>query len=444
MRILIITSKFPRFARDAQPPFVFYFAKELVKLGHEVFAVAPHDKGAKTEEVLEGVKIFRFRYFPEAWQKLSYGPGIPTNITKSLFSAIQMPFFILSEIMKSWSVARKVKADIVHAHWGFPQGLAARFTGLPYVINFYGGELFMARKFKLMWLINFAVNGSCRSFTVTKYYVDIMKDYGIKKPIGAIPLGVDVKTFYPNVKGWKEVRNKFCGKDELMVLFVGRLVERKGPNYLVEAFRKVAAAVPKAKLVVVGGGPMESALKQQAEELGIQGKVIFTGEITNTELPKYYCAADIFVLPSIIDRHGDREGQGVVYLEAMACKTPVIGTESGGIPDVIKEGTGLMVKVEKSGLVYAPNPGQLADTIIKLLKSSKLRKSMGEKAYKHVLNRFTWEKIAQQYVEVFRDCLMSEFSNQKGKKDRENSDHVQKPHYSKVKSRVHQFKTGGF
>lgn len=395
MKILIVTSKFPRFANDPQPPFVFYFAKELVKLGHEVEAVAPHDKGAKDEEVLEGIRIRRFRYFfPESLQRLSYGPGIPTNITKSLFAVLQMPFFIIAEILATRRAARKFRPDVIHAHWGFPQGLAARFAGVPYFINFYGGEFAMARKFRLMWLLKGIVSRSAGSFTVTNYYVNLMRSSGLNLSTTPIPLGVDTFKFRPGVKGSEEIRRKFCRSNELMVLFVGRLVERKGPDYLVSAFRKVALEVPNARLVMVGGGPMEASLKKQAEQLGISGKIAFCGEIPNAELPKYYCAADIFVLPSIIDRHGDMEGQGVVYAEAMACKIPVIGTDTGGIPDVISRDVGLLVK-EK-------DPEDLANGIIKLLKDSKLRKSMGEKAYKLVQERFSWDRIAEVYVRIFK------------------------------------------
>ncbi len=399
LRILIVTSKFPRFVNDPQPPFVFYFARELVKLGHKVAVVAPHAAGAKKHEFMDGIEIFRHQYFvPASWQCLSYGPGIPTNINKSVFAAFQMPFFILSQILLARSVVKKFRPDVVHAHWGFPQGLSARFTGVPYFINFYGGELFMARKFRLMWLLDYVVNHSRRSFTVTDYYVQLMHEMGIRGDIGAIPLGVDVSTFHPDVKGSDELRQRFCSRNELMVLFVGRLVERKGCNYLVEAFADVVKEVPNAKLVVVGGGPMDSLLRKMASGLGIAGRVVFCGEITNSELPAYYCAADIFVLPSIIDRHGDREGQGVVYIEAMACKTPVIGTNTGGIPYVISRDVGVMVE-EK-------NSKELASAIIRLLKDSVLRKSMGEKAYKRVMSRFTWAKIAQEYVDVFRDCVV--------------------------------------
>ncbi len=405
LKILIITSKFPRFENDPQPPFVFCFAKELVKMGHEVYAVAPHDRGARKEEVLEGVRIFRFRYFfPASLQRLSYGPGIPVNIHKSLLAAFQMPFFILSEILMAKKVAKKFRPDVVHAHWAFPQGLAAKFTGVPYFINFYGGEFFMAKKFKLVWLLKYVVDSSSASFTLTNYYVRLMQQAGLNLSSTPIPLGVDTSNFRPGVSGSADVRKKFCRKNELMVLFVGRLVERKGPDFLLSAFRRVAMAVPNSKLVIVGGGPLNHGLEKQARKLRLSEKVIFAGEIPNAELPKYYCAADVFVLPSIVDRNGDMEGQGVVYAEAMACKTPVIGTKTGGIPDVISHGeVGLLIPLEKEHGWTEKDAGSLADGMIRLLEDSKLRKAMGENAYKLVQKRFSWDRIAAEYVRIFSD-----------------------------------------
>ena len=401
LRVLLVTSKFPRFADDPQPSFVYYFARELVKLGHEVAVVAPHASGAKKSDMLGGIRIHRFRYFiPSSMQKLSYGPGIPANIRKSLFAAAQMPFFILSQILLTKKVAKAMQPDIVHAHWGFPQGLAARFTGLPYMVTLYGGEMFLARKFHMVRALDYIIRGSCATVTVTDVYVKLLRDFGVKGKVGILPLGVDTWTFRPNLPGAAAVKRKFCKDGELMVLCVGRLVEKKGINYLVEAFADVAKSVPNSRLVIVGSGPMDSYLKDLARKLGIHSKVSFCGEISHKDLPKYYCAADLFVLPSIIDKHGDREGQGVVYLEAMASKVPVIGTNTGGIPDVItSRDVGLLVP-EK-------NSRALAAAIIKLLQNRKLRERMGEKAYEHALRRFSWRHIAEEYVKMYRKCIKS-------------------------------------
>ncbi len=398
LKVLLITSKFARFANDPQPPFVYDLAVELQKMGHEVHVVAPHDKGCKKNEVLNGINVYRFQYFyPASMQRLSYGPGIPANINRSIFAQVQMPFFSVSEIRLAGKVSKKVNPDVVHAHWGFPQGLAAKYTKKPYVVTFYGGETFLAKRFRMIGVLNSIIRNSCRSFALSSGLREIMQEFGVEGNVEVMPLGVDMQKFSPKISGYDKVRKKFCGKNEMMILCVGRLVEKKGINYLIEAFSKVVSEVPGARLVIVGSGPMDSYLRKLAAHLEVGKNVFFCGEIPHSELPKYYAASDLFVLPSIIDKTGDRETQGVVYLEAMASKIPVIGTNTGGIPDVIKEGTGMMVKQKE--------PDELASAMIKLLKNSELRYSFGEKAYKHVQKNFTWKSIAKKYVEAYRSCL---------------------------------------
>ncbi len=398
LKVLLITSKFARFINDPQPPFVYDLAVELDKLGHEVHVVAPHDKGSKKSEKLNGINVFRFQYFyPASMQRLSYGPGIPANINRSIFSQFQMPFFSVSEISLARKISKKISPDVVHAHWGFPQGLAAKYTGKPYIVTFYGGETFLARRFRMIGILNNIIRHSCRSFALSTGLRDIMHEFGVEGSVDVMPLGVDVKKFRPKVQGFEGIKKRFCPNNELMVLCVGRLVEKKGINYLIEAFSKVLEEIPESRLVIVGSGPMDSYLKKLALNIGISKNVFFCGEIPHSDLPKYYSACDLFVLPSIIDKTGDRETQGVVYIEAMASKVPVIGTNTGGIPDVITDGVGIMVQ-EK-------DPDELAETMVRLLADKKLRSVMGEKAYKHVQKSFTWGSIAKKYSDAYRSCL---------------------------------------
>ncbi|MEK6837350.1 MAG: glycosyltransferase family 4 protein, partial [Nanoarchaeota archaeon] len=125
----------------------------------------------------------------------------------------------------------------------------------------------------------------------------------------------------------------------------------------------------------------------------------FAGSIPNTDLPSFYKAADVFVLPSIIDSKGDTEGLGVVLLEAIAAGTPVVASNVGGIPDVITSNkTGL--------LVGQKNPAALSKAIVSLLKNSWLRKRFGTAAKIRVEKNFSWEKIAAEFAKVY-DSIIS-------------------------------------
>lgn len=399
LNVLLITSKFPRFKGDPQPPFTYDLAKKLVKENCIVHVIAPHAPGAKKHEKFEGIFIHRFKYFfPSNLEKLAYGPGIPANIRTSFLAKLQIPFFLLSEIIFSKSIIKKINPDLVHVHWAIPQGISALFLKKPFIVTTYGGEVFLSKNFHITPIFNHIIKKSKTTYAITQGLKSIMNEFGIKGNIEVIPLGVDLDKFRPNISGWKEVKSKYCKKDEQMILCVGRLVEKKGIQYLLPAFSEVLKKIPKCKLVIVGDGYLNNSLKEQTKKLGLENKVFFTKEISHKDLPKYYCAADLFVLPSIIDKTGNRETQGVVYLEAMACKCPVIGTNTGGIPDVIQDKeTGLLVK-EK-------DPKELSKAIILLLTNKKLSQSLINNSTKSILSKFNWRNIAKKYIRIYKKII---------------------------------------
>lgn len=397
MKILFVTSKFPRWKNDPQPAFTYYLAKELVKVGHEIHVIAPHYPKSKLTEIFEGIYVYRFRYFiPSSLEKLAYGAGIPTNVKNSLLAKLQIPLFTLSEIIFVRKLIKKINPNLIHAHWAFPQGLAAQLTGLNYITTIYGGEIFLARKYKLIKILDSIIKNSYKSFALTSGLKDIMEEFGIKSKIEIIPLGVDIKIFKKSIN--KNLKKKYCQNNEFLVISVGRLVEKKGMEYLIHAFKKVKSEIKKVKLIIVGDGPLYNKLLTLRDKLELKKDVIFTKEINHILLPKYYSASDLFVLPSIIDNIGDRETQGVVFLEAMACGVPVIGTNTGGIPDIISnKDVGVLIPEKDSE--------KLADEIIRLLKNKKLRENYSGNGYNHTLKNFSWEKIAKKYISTYKEML---------------------------------------
>ncbi len=125
---------------------------------------------------------------------------------------------------------------------------------------------------------------------------------------------------------------------------MGYLIERKGFEYLIRAMPHVLEEHANARLKIVGSGPMESELKELIYELELGDEVEIVKNVSDDELLIAYNSSDLFVLPSIVDSQGNTEGLGVVLLEAMACRLPVIGSDVGGIPDIIQDGnTGILV-----------------------------------------------------------------------------------------------------
>jgi phosphatidylinositol alpha-1,6-mannosyltransferase len=196
--------------------------------------------------------------------------------------------------------------------------------------------------------------------------------------------------------------DKAKSKDDLglgrIILTVGRLVKRKGVDDLLRAGSEVLGEFPDVKIVVIGDGPERTALEGLAKELHITDSVLFTGRVDDGTLRRYYSAADVFVMPSKSIGGTDVEGFGIVFLEANASLTPVIGRRSGGIEDAIEDG--------KSGFLI-DEPSELAEKISYLLSNPVTAKQMAEYGRNRVVESFNWERIARRVHQVYEDVLRS-------------------------------------
>jgi phosphatidyl-myo-inositol dimannoside synthase len=200
--------------------------------------------------------------------------------------------------------------------------------------------------------------------------------------------GVDAGTFRPDESARRLIRDRHGLGDRPVVVCVSRLVPRKGQDTLLRAWPAVIEKIPDAVLLIAGRGPYEKALRQQAEQAGVAGSVIFTGPVPQDELPAHYAAGDVFSMPCRTRRGGlDVEGLGIVYLEASAAGLPVVGGDSGGAPDAILEG-------ETGYVVGGRDVGALSDRLIALLQDPAGARAMGEKGRAWVERDWNWDIIA--------------------------------------------------
>ena len=399
MKVLIVATGYPRWKGDFANVYLHRLAKSLVNKGVEVHVVAPHANGLKKNEIMDDVYIHRFQYlYPEKIQSLAYFPGMPEKV-KTIRGKMQLPFFMLSMIKKMISVVKKYDIDVINAHWAIPPGFVATVTKKihkkPVLIRVYGAELFPVLKGSSMFfkiaklMIKYALNSAEKVVSNSDVSCNAGKEISGREDIEILPDGVDTETFNPNVNG-DEIRKKY-GR---FIFSSGRMVERKGFIYLVEAVPYILKEFPKMKLIIGGDGPERKNLENEVNKLKIENNVIFPGFISDEDFPKYMKSADVFVLPSIVDSKGDTEGLGLVLAEAMACGVPVIGTKVGGIPYIIKNSGG-------GFLVEQKNPKELAEKIIMLLKDEKLRKEMGKIGRKYAKEKFGWGEIAERYYDIF-------------------------------------------
>ncbi len=401
MKVLVAASSaFPRWGNDPIPAFVHDLSVGVKERGADVAVLVPHHPGAKRFEIVDGMRVYRFSYFfPSRLERLCYGGGILPNIKRSVLARLQLPFLVAAELFSLFAVAAREKPDIIHAHWILPQGFTAALAGkllkIPVVITAHAGDVFPLNKPLFRMLSKFSLNAAS-AVTVNSSFTKAAVEKIASRTAKVIPMGVDLKLFSSSTASAAAAIRKKCGvgRNEKMLLFVGRLAEKKGVRYLIAAMASVLKRYPNCKLVIVGDGPEKAALAGQSQQLGLSSSVVFAGSIPNQQLPSFYRAADVFVLPSIVDKSGDTEGLGVVLLEAIAAGTPVVASKVGGIPDIVIDNkTGLLAEQK--------NPGRLAAAITSLLESPQLGKRLAASARKHIEKAYSWDRVAGQFASIF-------------------------------------------
>lgn len=396
MKIGMLASSFPRFEGDYAGSFLYHLARKLTEKGFELVIIAPFAPGYARFEIWDGMKIYRFPYFwPAKYHRLCYGSGILYNIKRNKLALCQVPFFIASELYWTKWVIDKESIDILHAHWLIPQGLTGFFLkkirGIPLVLTIHGSDVY-ALTSKFLSTIKAGVIRKADVCTVnSSSTLGVVQRISHRGRYEVIPMGVNIEQF--NLKNQNRDREK--REKENVLLYIGRLINLKGVNFLIEALPRVLAEYPATKLVLVGNGPERASLIKLSSDLGVAEAVIFEDYIPHEELPDRFHQADIFILPSIVDDQGCTEGLGVVLLEAMAAGVPVIGNRVGGIPDIIKDG--------ETGLLARPkDPGDLAEKIICLLREKDLRERLVKNGLDYVRENFSWDKLADSFGTIYQ------------------------------------------
>jgi len=394
--ICILTSSFPRYKGDLSGNFILSLAKELKKRGLDVFILAPHAPKVKKTEELDGIKVYRFSYFlPFALQKLCYGSGIAPNIRRSFLARLQLPFFFLSQLFSLIWLIKKEKIKIVNSHWMVAQGLSGalvrKFLGIRHICTVHSADVFALKRFPLgRYIARFIVRNSNHIITVSSFIksnLDELLGYDTKATI--CPMGIDISTFIP--KDRVSLKEKYNIKTKYILLFVGRLIEVKGVEYLIDAVEIVSKELRDLKLLIVGTGNLERKLKEKVRKLNLSSYVSFLGGVRHENLIDYYNICDLVILPSIVDRYGQTESLGMVILEAMSCGKPVIASNVGALPEVVKDGY--------NGILAIPgNLTDIADKIMKMLK--KMDRNLLEKNARRTAEEYSWSNIGKEYLEI--------------------------------------------
>lgn len=389
-RLLITGSTFPRYENDTEPRFILDIAKAMKEYA-DVTVLVPAAPGAADKERLEGVNVIRYHYFPiHSLETLCYPGAIVPRIKQKKTRALLVPWLFISLFYNLFKLRNDY--DIVHSNWLIPQGIVQSFVNKPYIVTGHGADVTSLNKGLLLKLKRRCLKNAAGVTAVSQPLLNVMDSIYDNKHKAVISMGCD--TSYFGKQFYKD--NYFNQNGKKVILFVGRLAEKKGVAYLIDAMNYIDGAI----LVIVGDGPLRAGLERQAEKVcaAKQCKCIqFMGARTHEQLRYIYASSDIFVMPSITARDGDKEGFGLVMLEAFASGLPVVASRSGGITDLIKDGINGYLTEEK-------DIKEIADRINIVLNDKNIYNKYVTAAYE-TAGKYDYKVIAKKYND-FIDSIM--------------------------------------
>ena len=397
LRIVCPTYWYPQHADDTQATYVHDINRHLVRRGHQVTVVTPGDRSLPSSDSFDGVDVVRFPM--ELPSDLTYGRVAQGQVSMlGRFARLAvMSHYMEAQYRAAVSVGRERGADVLHAHWAIPTGpaavMAARRLKVPSVITMHGGDVYVNPEqgydFPTRWYVRPPLKWTLNHVNALTAITEDCRQHALRAgaPDQAIRIifnGTDLRRFSPSPTG-NRVDPRFGPQ---MIFACRQLFPRKGIRFLVEAVAQLKPQFPNLRLVLAGDGFERPALQQLAEERGISGDVTFLGWVPNVDLPQYYRAAILSVIPSL------EEGFGIPAAEAMGCEIPVVASDAGGLPEVVEHGvTGLVVPRGDTAALTA--------AIGSLLGDAERRRKMGVAGRERALRLFDWDRSAEQFERLY-------------------------------------------
>jgi glycosyltransferase involved in cell wall biosynthesis len=392
-KVLVIATTFPHHDQDDQPRFVLDLCKSL-RGNYEQTVLTPSAPGLKANDEVEGISVRRFRYFFKRAETLAYGSGMLANVKANPARWLLVPFLLVGMILGIRKSLRQFQPDIVHAHWWFPGGLAARLAiattkgDCKLLTTCHGADYFVVGQ-RFPRLRRWVLNGSDAVAMVSP----AMRDHAIAQGLPAEKLSIASmgvalrKHFKPEPTAQRHG-----------VLYVGRLVGKKGVGDLIKGWAQAADEVRAQGLSIIGSGQQEDSLRALSTSLGVSDSVSFLGPVTHDALPDYFRKAALLVFPSIVSADNDQEGLGLVAVEAMGCNCPVLASDVRSLEDVIIEG--------QTGFVYPMgDTAALARRLDELVPSPERCREVAERGGDAVRARFDWATVGDRYRSLYDGLL---------------------------------------
>ena len=350
---------------------VFGICNGFIERGHKVLIFTSNEPWTKRRERLYGMRIFRSSIFFTLFNG-PFAPGIFIDLMKEDY-------------------------DLIHLHLPDPFNsifalIASKLRKKPLIVTYHADIIKDKRrhkpfKFFYKFFLNCVLNNARKIIATSPNYVEgsnVLKRF--KNKVEIVPNFVYIGRFNPRLKG-AGIISLYSLERKRIILFLGRLVPYKGVEYLIKAFKKVKDKIKDSALIIAGDGPLKGELKKLSQDLQIDD-VLFVS-VTEEDLPQYYAACDVFVLPSVTRQ----EAFGIALLEAMACGKPVVATNIGGMPYVVN-GAGIIVEPK--------DINALSSAILKILQNDKLSKELGRKARARVEKEFNQDLVTEKILKIYR------------------------------------------
>jgi phosphatidylinositol alpha-1,6-mannosyltransferase len=263
---------------------------------------------------------------------------------------------------------------------------------IPYAVLVHGNDLTYAINTKIDKILGrWVLNNASLIMGNSRFTANCVRNAGYKGHVEVLNPGVDLAQFHPGADT-TEVRNKYGLNGRRAILTVTRLVPKKNVDSVLHALPKVIESFPDLLYIVVGEGPDRERLEKICDELKLRPYVRFLGRIENSLLPAFYCASNLFIMPT-----KGTETFGITFIEANACGLPVIAGNTGGVADAVVDG--------ETGLFVDPcNVSEIARAMILLLSDMQYSRKLGENGRRRIETYFNWQNIGAK-LELFLEKM---------------------------------------
>ncbi len=302
-------------------------------------------------------------------------------------------------------LAAEQSVEVVHFPSALPLGVLGPRLGLPYAVSVHGGEFMLASRLPgVRQVLKSVINHASVVLPQSSFAETLVRRIAPRVPMQRVTCGVDPERY--EREGPPEVANP-PNQPGPVIICVSRLVARKGPRTLIKALPLIHKRHLSARLLIVGDGPDRKKLANLVTSLGLEQSVTFAGPVPWNEIPSYYAMGQIFALPTRARFFGtETEGLPLVFVEAAAAGLPLVGGDTGGVRDAVREG-------ETGHLVEGGSVEETAESIVKLLDNPVRAREMGSRGRQMVLDEFTWDAI---FIAFHKAILIAQSSGDISKK----------------------------